>query len=457
MNIVIVGDGKVGYALSEQLSQEGHSVTIIDSDSKALNDTLESLDVIGVHGNGASLEVQMEAGTPDADLLIAATSSDELNMLCCLIAKHLGTAHTIARVRNPEYKTQLDLLKEQLGLSMVINPELEAARAISRVIKFPPAIRVETFSKGRLELVEYRLREGSPIAGKRLADLSMKQDSKVLICAVDRGGTISIPNGDFRLETGDHIHITGESRNILVFLNMLGSPDRRIGSIMIVGGGKIGYYLATMLDERAFHIKFIEKNADRCNELCDLLPRAVVISGDGSDLELLESEGIDNMDAFIALTGIDEENMIMAMVASRKKVPKVVTKVNRANYQTLAVEMGVDTVISPKTTTASQIAQYVRAMSNTAGGKVKTLHKLLDGKAEAIEFVASQNTPHLSVPLEKLPLKKNLLVAALVRSGDVIIPDGRDSIRLGDSVVIVTNRHRLLSLNDIFEGEAAAR
>lgn len=451
MNIVIVGDGKVGYALSEQLNREGHNITIIDNNQRALNDTMETLDVMGVHGNGASLDVQVEAGVQDADLLIAATSTDELNMLCCLMAKHLGAENTIARIRNPEYLAQLQLLKEQFGLSMVINPELEAAREISRVIKFPPALKVDTFSKGRVELVEFKLREGMPIIGKRLMDLPGRIGTKILICAVDRGGEVIIPNGGFVLETGDKIHITGESRNISAFLYSLGESSFKIRSIMIVGGGRICYYLAKMLDEKAFLIKIIEKNAERCNELCELLPSAMIIHGDGSELELLESEGIANVDAFIALTGIDEENMIMSMVASRKKVPKVVTKLNRFHFLAFAEELGADTVVSPKMTTTNQITQYVRAMQNTMGSKVKTLHRLVNENVEALEFTALETTRHRGVPLEKLRLKKNLLVAVIVRGGKVIIPYGKDFIQTGDSVVLITNQHQLGDLNDIFE------
>lgn len=453
MNIVIVGDGKVGYALSKQLGDEGHSVTIIDNDSQALEESIGTLDVMAVLGNGACIDVQTEAGVPNSDLMIAATSRDELNMLCCLMAKHLGAKHTIARIRNPEYAKQLKILKEQFGLSMVINPELEAAREIAKVIKFPPALKVDSFSKGRVEIVGFKLKDNNPIVGKCLKDLAGKFGAKVLICAVERDGEIIIPNGGFMLETGDKIHITGESRNILSFLSSLGQDMFKIRNIMIVGGGKVCHYLTNMLDDRGQQVKIIEKSAARCSELCELLPRAVVICGDGTDLDLLESEGIDDMDAFIALTDIDEENMIVSMLANRKRIPKIISKVNRLHYLAIADEMGIDTTVNPKMAAVNQITQYVRSVNNTTGGSIKTLHKLFDGSVEALEFSAVEATRHRGIALEKLRLKKNLLVAAIVRDGKTIIPNGKDSIMLDDAVIIITNKYIISDLNDIFEDD----
>lgn len=451
MNIVVVGDGKVGYALSEQLSREGHDVTIIDNNLQALNQTMETLDVMGVHGNGATRQIQLEAGVQDAELLIAATSTDEVNMLCCLLAKTLGAENTIARIRNPEYMSQLHLLREQLGLSLAINPELATARAIARVIKFPPAVKVDTFAKGRVELIEFHPPENSPVIGRRLMDLPIRSDAKILICAVERGGEVSIPNGSFVVERGDRLHITGEGHAITAFLTSIGGINLKIRSLIIVGGGKLGYYLGKMLDERQFSIKIVDKNLDRCNELCELLPRATVIHGDGSDMELLESEGLDDVHAFVSVTGMDEENLIMSMMAINKNVPKVVTKVNRLNYFAIAEKMGIHTVVSPKLITADEITQYVRAMQNTVGSKVDTLYQLVGGKAEALEFRAGEQTRHLGEKLERLPIKPHLLVAVIVRRGKVIIPHGQDHFETGDSVVVITNRYRLSILNDIFE------
>lgn len=451
MDIVIVGDGKVGFALSEQLSQEGHDITIIDNNLQALQQTIETLDVMGVHGNGATSQIQVEAGVDKADLLIAATSTDELNMLCCLLAKKLGAKNTIARIRNPEYMSQLHLLQEQLGLSLAINPELATARAIARVIKFPPAVQVDTFVKGRVELVEIWPPETSPIIGKRLMDLPMRHDSRVLICAVDRGGEVFIPGGPFVIEKGDKLHITGELRSITGFLTSIGGINFKIRSLIIVGGGKLGYYLGRMLDDRQFHVKIVEKNAARCDELCELLPHATIIHGDGSDIELLESEGLEGVHAFVAVTGMDEENLIMSMVAAGNGVPKVVTKVNRLNYLTMVEKMGIHTVFSPKLITAEEITQYVRAMQNTVGIRVDTLCQLVGGKAEALEFTVDRGARHLGETLQQLPLRPHLLVAAIVRRGKVIIPYGGDHIEQGDSVVIISNRYKLTDYNDIFE------
>ena len=451
MDIVIAGDGAVGYALSQRLGLEGHSITIIENDREILSHTLETLDVMGILGNGASLDVQVKAGVPDADLLIAATSSDELNMICCITAKHLGAKHTIARIRNPEYLKQLTMFTEQFGLSMVINPEMETAREINRVLKFPAALKVDTFARGRAELVEFWINPENPLAGKMLMELGGKSGSKILICAVDRAGEVHIPNGKFVLNSGDKIYITGENRDISDFVYSVGDFPKNIRSVIMVGGGRVCYYLSRLLDDKRYRIKIIEKNRERCEKLCELLPKAEIIHGDGSDLDLLESEGIDNVDAFVSLTGTDEENMVMSMVAIQKKVDKVITKINRFDYKPIMDMAGIGSVINPKLATTDQIARYVRAMQNTGGGGVNTIHKLVDNKAEALEFTAGKGTKHLNVLLEKLELKPGLILAAIVRRGKVIIPHGKDSIQEKDDVVVVTtNRIPLKELNDIF-------
>jgi len=459
MNIVIIGDGKVGYSLSENLNKAGHAITIIDNNAETLNATLDMLDVMGIHGNGASLDVQMEAGVPDADLLIAATSRDELNLLCCLTAKNLGAKRTIARVRNPEYATQLKMLKEQFGLSMVINPELEAAKEIARVIRFPQALRIDTFAKGRVELVEYKLRENMPVIGKKLMDLTIVRESKVLICAVERDENVVIPDGHFVLQAGDRIHISGTNQAIADFLGHLSEMKFRVRSVMIVGGGRITYYLVKMLDEnKDIQIKIIEKNRERCDELCEWMPRVTIIHGDGAELDLLEAEGMRDVDAFVALTNMDEENLIMSMMASYRKVPKVITKTGRFNYISVMEKIGIDTVVNPKLTTSNQIVQYVRAMQNSENfNHIITLYKMVDGKAEAAEFFASGDTRNLGVPLDQLRLKRNLLIAVIVRQDKVIIPHGKDCIMQGDSVVVLTNEHKLSHLNDIYADQLWAK
>ena len=451
MNIVIVGDGKVGYALTEQLSREGHDITVIDNDRETLNESMEALDIIGIKGNGATRSIQEEAGVPDADLLIAATSGDELNMICCLMAKHLGCHNTIARIRNPEYMQQIDMFKEEFGLSMVINPEHEAAREISRIIKFPPATKVDVFSKGQAELVEFKINADSPLVDKRIMDLLHRKNMKILICAVERSGRAYIPNGAFILRRGDSIYLAGDSNDLVRFINSVSPVTYKIRSVMIVGGGRVCYYLTQMLDNRRYEIKIIEKDHRRCEELCEWLPGVTVIHGDGSDQELLKSEGMTEADAFIALTGMDEENLIMSMLAKKSGVPKVVTKVNRFNYLDFVDELGIDSVISPKMGTAVQITQYVRAMQNSFGSKVDTLHKLVDGKAEALEFTVGKNTRHLGKKLQEIPFRKNLLLGVIVRNRRVIIPGGQDVILQGDNVVVITNEGNYSDLNDIFQ------
>ncbi|MFV0399268.1 MAG: Trk system potassium transporter TrkA [Oscillospiraceae bacterium] len=326
MKIIIVGDGKVGHTLSQQLVQEGHDITVIDNNSEILDTAMESLDIIGIHGNGASVEVLKEAGVSTADLLIAATSADELNMLCCLTAKHLGVGKTIARVRNPEYRSQLQMLQNEFGLSMVINPELEAAREISRVIKFPPASRIDTFTRGQVELVEYRIPEHSLLAGMKLLELPSLSGTKVLICAVERAGAVHIPNGGFVLRAGDRIHLTGQGKEIARFLGHVDDVKFKIRTILIVGGGRIAYYLCNMLEDKYFHIKIVEKNRERAEELCELFPKVTVIHGDGADIELLEAEGLADTDAFIALTNMDEENLVTSIMADQHDIPKIITK-----------------------------------------------------------------------------------------------------------------------------------
>ncbi len=453
MNIVIVGDGKVGSALSKQLSEEEHNVTVIDSNSERLEDTLSTMDIIGVLGNGASIKTQAEAGVPASDLLIAATSSDERNMVCCLVAKYLGAKNTIARVRDPEYLDQMNMLKSHFNLSMIINPELEAAREIARVIKFPPALNIDTFAKGRVELVGFKLRASHPIVGKKLMDLPAKYGAKILICAVERAGGIIIPNGSFTLEDGDRIHITGQSQNIIAFLGSIGQDMFRIKNIMIVGAGRICQYLMQMLDERSYQIKIIEKDPDRCMEMSELFPRAVIIEGDGTDLDLLESEGLDGVDAFLAMTGIDEENMVVSMLANKKNIPKIITKISRLHYVGLIDEMGIDTIANPKMAAVNQITQYVRAMSHSASdAHIQSLYKLFDGSVEALEFFVAEETRSRGVPLNELKLRKNLLLAVIVRGGKVIIPHGSDCLMLGDTVVVVAHKQVISELNEIFEG-----
>jgi len=449
MKIIVVGDGKVGSTLVSQLAQEGHDVTVIDNNPNVLRRSTDTLDVMGVEGNGASYEVQMEAGVNDADLLIAATNADELNILACMLAKKLGAKHTIARVRNPEYTKQLQLMREELGLSMYINPEYSAAVEIGRIIRFPSAITMDSFAKGRVELVEIKIGKGSPLIGKPLYTLGRTYNVKVLICAVQRGSEVIIPSGHFVLEEGDKINITADPKEIEQFFAALGILKQRIRTAIIAGGGRITYYLATILLQMGVKVKIIERDAARCEQLCELVPKATLICGDATDEELLLEEGIDGTDAFAALIDNDEENIIISMYATSMGANKVITKVNRLSFTGIMERAGIDSVISPKFITADLIVRYVRAMQNSLGNNAETLHKIVDNKVEAVEFIVREQAPYLGKSLKELKLKPDLLLASIIRKGRPIVPRGDDTIELGDSVVVVTSTYALKDLSDI--------
>ncbi len=451
MNIVIIGDGKVGSTLSSQLQREGHDIVVIDNNQNALKNLINTQDVMCVEGNGALYEVQEEAGVPHADLVIACTSMDELNMLCCLLAKKLGAKKTIARVRDPQYFKQLNIMKEELGLSMGINPELAAAREISRIMLFPAATKIELFAKGRVELVEFKLAAQSMLDGMSLSEVYKKYKVKMLVCAVQREGEIFIPDGDFRLHSGDKINITASHENIEKFFNTLGLLKDQSKTAIIVGGGKIAYYLTIALQKIGVKVKIIEKDYQRCMELSDLLPKASIIHGDGTDQDLLKEEGLEQVDAFASLTGIDEENIIMAMFASSLQVPKVAAKINRDSYAGMADMLGLESFVSPKNITANHIVSYVRAMQNSLGSNIETLYRLVDNQVEALEFIAREDGPYIGVPLKDLKLKKNLLIASIVRRRLPIIPDGNDKIEIGDSVIVVSRNQKFKDLKEILQ------
>ena len=451
MKIVIVGAGKVGMALTQQLSAD-HSVIIIDESPQLVENVINVYDIMGVCGNGASYEVQKEAEVDKADLLIATTSSDEVNILSCLVAKKLGVNHTIARIRNPEYEKQLRFMREELGLSMAINPEKAAAREIARVLRFPAAMKVESFSKGRLELIEYRLPENSALDGMKLLDLYKNIRVRVLICAVDRKGETIIPSGDFVLQSGDIIYLTATPEQLAQFFQHLGVFRKKASTVMIVGASKICYYLASDLLKMGMSVKVIDQNEQRCIDLSEKLPKALVIAGDGTDTELLQEEGIEQTDAFVAITGIDEANILMAMSAARQSGDncKVVAKINRKSLVDLvAAESMIDSVISAATVTSELIVQYVRAMESASGAKIKTLHSLVDGAVEALEFGIPEDAPFLGIPLKDLKLKSGILLAGIVRrSGQIVIPSGNDALQALDDVIVVTTS-TLQDIHDI--------
>ena len=450
MKVIVIGDGKVGYTLTEQLSKEGHDVVVIDKNPRALRQSVDVLDVMAVQGNGASLDILREAGAERADLVIAATSSDEISLLACIKKKKIGADHTIARVRNHEYTRQIGLLKEEFGISMIINPEQAAAREISRVLRLPSASKIDSFSKGRVELVEIRIGDKSPLCGLRLADLYKKYKVKVLIVAVQRGTQVVIPDGSFELQAGDRIHFTAAPFETEGFFRAIGLTPHKVRSVLIVGGGRISYYLAKMLLELNMHVKIIEMNHDTCDLLCSLLPKAEIICGDGTSEELLLEEGIEHTDAFIALTGIDEENIILSMYAATRTKGKVIAKVNRISFMDIITNSGVETVISPKYITASQIIRYVRALRNSiAYSTIETLHRIVNNQVEVLEFRVGERSRVTGKTLKDLNTKPGLLIATIVRHGKTIIPGGDDHIEKGDSVVVVSTSRQIRELDDI--------
>lgn len=449
MKIVVIGCGKVGRNLSALLVGEGHDVTVIDQSSEALKKISESQDVMCVEGNGATTAVQLEAGVNKAEILVATTPNDETNMLCCLIAKKIGAKKTISRVRDPEYYGQIDLIREDLGLSMIINPERMAADEIFRVLVFSSASKVEVFAKGRLELVEYTVPENSQLCGLSLAQLYSKTKVQILVCAVQRGGETFIPTGTFELQAGDKVSIASTHKDLEKFFRVTGSLKDKIKTVMIVGGGRIAFYLAKQLTALGMRIKIIDNNYERCTEFAETLDKVTVIHGDGTDQDLLVEEGLGDADSFIALTGTDEVNIIMALYAKKNSNAKVVAKINRESYVDLTSQLGLDSVISPKYVTTNNIISYVRSLNNDASG-IEALYHLVGDTVEALEFRVKEEIKDLvGIPLKDLSLKKDILICAIIRKRNVIIPGGNDCIEEGDSVVVVTKDYHFSDITDI--------
>lgn len=453
MQIAIVGLGKVGRALTEQLTAEGHDIVAIDCDAGRTEDIMNVYDVRGVAGNGACYDVQQEAFETGADLLIATTSSDEINMLACLVAKKIGTRHTIARIRDPEYERQLRIMRGELGLSMIINPEKATAREIARVLRFPSAIKLERFCRGRFELIEYRLNPGNPLIGMALSDLYRNIHVKILICAVARGRDIVILGGSFTLQEGDKIYLTATPRDLGDFFRRLGIFKARANNVMVVGASSMAYYLIKELRDIRMHITVIDSSAERCRLMSERLPGVLVIHGDAADSELLNEEGLADMDAFVALTGLDETNIILSMYAAQGDRCKVVAKVNRPSFAELATANGMlDSVVSTATVTSESILQYVRAMQNSLGSNIKALHRVVGGRVEALEFIVGSKAPYVNIPLKDLPIRQEVLLAGIVRqNGQAIIPSGSDTLQPGDDVVVITTGARINDLRDILQ------
>ncbi len=446
-----MGDGKVGSALTVQLSKEGHDVVVIDSNNTVLQEIQESFDVSVVHGNGATWRVQKMAGVDESDLLIAATSADETNILCCIVARKLGCKHTIARVRNPEYYSQLFQLKDELGLNMMINPESSTAHEIFRLLQFPSFLKRDSFAKGRAEIVEVELREGSPITGAKLYELQQRVKVKVLVCAVVRGTQVFIPDGNFQLETGDRLSFTASSSDLARLIRNLGLVQKKVRDVMIVGGSRIAFYLAENLLKTGVNVKLIELDRGKCEQLADTLPKATIINADGSDKNVLDSEGLAQTDAVVTLTDIDEENLIISMYANYLGTYKVITKINRTEYTEVLSGKGIDCVVSLKDLCCNDIVRYVRAMGNKKGESVLTLHRIVGDRVEALEFRATADLPQIGKRLSQLHLKPNTLITCLNRSGRIIIPQGSDTIEKGDTVIVVADSERVINnLSDIF-------
>ena len=451
MKIVVIGAGKVGKTIIKHVALENHEVTIIDKSPKVVEQTVDLYDVMGIAGNGASYEIQKSARIDKADLVISTTSSDEVNILSCIVAKQLGAKATVARVRSYDYSNQINLISQKLGINMTINPELETANEITNIVNFPEAIMVESFAKGKVELVEIFVPENSEIVGKNLLELHDLYKVQILVCAIERGEEVFIPDGKSVIHAKDKIYITSSKPKVKIFAQKLGLFDSKIKDILIIGGGKISLYLAETLLKNKYDVKIIEKDYNRCIELNELLPSATIIHGDGTDQDLLLEEGISSIDAIIPLTNSDEENIIISLFAAKQNAKKLVTKINKQSFVDLIETLDMTSVVSPKEITSHKILSYIRAKSNSHGSNVRTLYKLVNGQVEAIEFKAKNDKKIVNICLKDITLKKNILIAAIIRENEVIIPGGNDFIKADDSVIVISKDHLLDDLSDILE------
>ncbi len=452
MKIIVVGAGKIGLTLTQYLTREGHDVTVIERDPERITLVNTTLDAITI-ASPVDIEALRMAGAETADLLIAATDSDESNILCCMVGRKLGVKHTIARVRRQDHYETVMLLRDELGLSMTINPEYDAAGEISRVLRFPSAAKVEPFAKGQAELVEFRLGENNPLCGMTLKNFPNKFDRGVLICAVRRGDQVHIPGGDFVLQAGDSVNVVGAPKHIHAFFRSMAIFQKSARDVMVVGGGMVGVYLCRQLLGMGIRVRIIERDPDKCDKIKDALPHAIVICADGSRPSTLEEEGLEDMDALVAITGSDEINIILGAYARSAGVNKAVAKVNEDSLLPVAEHMGLEEPVQPRYITAQQVLQYVRSMENASGSSgVEMLRRILDGKLEVLEFRAGVSSPCVGVTLRDLPTRKDVLVAAIIRDGKCLIPGGDDEIWAGDSVLAVTTKRGMSRLEDILRG-----
>ncbi|MCI9428589.1 MAG: Trk system potassium transporter TrkA [Lachnospiraceae bacterium] len=451
LQIIIVGCGKVGMTLVEQLSQEGHDITIIDKNADIVQSMSSLHDVMGIVGNGASYSTQMEAGIESTDLIIAVTDSDELNLLCCIIAKRVGDCAAIARVRTPDYSKEAGYLREKLGLTMIINPELEASAEAARILYLPTALEVNSFAHGQAEMVKFKVTEGNKLAGNTIALLGTDITENIVICAVERNGEVYIPSGNFQVEAGDVISFVASRMMARTFLNNIGFKTNQVKDTMIIGGGNAAYYLAKQLLHMGTSVKIIESDRSRCEQLSILLPKAIIINGDGSSEELLKEEGIQYAESFVPLTGIDEENIMLTMYAKNVSNAKVITKINRMAFRSVINRLDLGSVIYPRYITSEAIIAYVRAKKDSMDSNIETLYHMFDHRVEAIEFRVYEKSAVTGIPLKNLSLKEDLLISFINRNGKIIIPSGHDSIEMGDTVMIVTTHTGFNDIQDILK------
>lgn len=451
MKIIIIGLGTVGKTVLKTLSSEEHTVTIIDEDKDKVDALIAKYDVFGVVGNGACKDIQREAKMREADLAIALTHSDELNVFTCLVAKKLGAKNTIARVRNPAYRTQIMEMKDELGISMIVNPELETSEEIFNRINLPSVTQIEHFANGRALLVEVAAEGECSLIGETLISLGKKLTSKVLICAVQRGEEVFIPTGNFVIARGDKVHFTSDANSLGDFLAEINVVNSPLKKIMIVSGGRTSFYLAEALSKKKYKVRIIESNKTVAEDLADRLPRVTVVHGNGTRHDILLEEGIEAMDAFVALTDIDEENMIVSMFANKMNVKKSITLIKSDDLYEMLGELGIDNTVSPKDIVASRIISYARALANKRGSNVLTLHRLVNNRVEAVEFAAKKHERIYNKPLRELHIKDNCLIACIIRENEVIIPDGNSTIMLGDNVIVVTTHKNFDDLTDIID------
>lgn len=455
LNIIIVGCGKVGETLVEQLSKEGHDITVIDKKADRVQTLANTYDVMGMVGNGASYSTQVEAGIENTDLLIAVTESDELNLLCCTVAKRVANCSAIARVRNPDYAQEVSYLQEKLGLAMIINPDLEAAKEAARVLYLPTALDVNPFAHGQAEMVNFKIPAGNILDGMMLMDMSKNFpaaiETNLLICAIERDGKVYIPKGNFRMAQGDVVSVVSTSKTVRQFLRTIGLNTKQVKSAMIIGGGRSAFYLAQELLSAGIEVRIIERDSERCEELSVLLPKAIIINGDGSDEELLREEGLDYAEAFVPLTGIDEENILLTLHARKHSNAKVVTKINRMTFRDAISSLDLGSVIYPRYITSESILAYVRAKKNSMNSNVETLYNLFENRVEAIEFRINEASAVTGKPLKELgkKMKKDVLIAFINRDGKILIPSGNDSIEAGDTVMLVTTHTGFNDIQDI--------